>query len=225
VGSPWRRQLLDRANFEAPVTFRSEDNDVSRWLMSALAEYDTLRAESLQAMQAQQNILQFGIAGIAVLTGLGLQNNDDLISILILLFLVPLLSILILNVWFVEIFRSIRAGLFLACLEEKINGVIDGNVHAMQWETWLRDNPKGRRFVRDRMSFATLYIFNLASVVLAGYIAYHADFTLVHPAPVIAVFGLVSGALLLAALVFYRKNERLVFSIKIDLNAGLKPFT
>src|SRR3712207_8395978 len=32
VGNAWRRQLLDRRGFEAPVTFRTEDNDATRWL-------------------------------------------------------------------------------------------------------------------------------------------------------------------------------------------------
>jgi hypothetical protein len=222
VGNPWRRQLLDDGNFDAPVTFRTEDNDATRWLTTALAEYNSLRAESLQAQQAQQHILQFGITGIAVLTGLGLQNNDELLSILVLLFLVPLLSIFIVSVWFVEIFRSLRAGMFIACIEERINAVLGGDFPALHWETWLRDHREARMFVRDRMSFSILYVFNVAGVVLAAYIALGADFHLPHPAPVIAGFGVMSGALLLASIVTYRRYEQRVYHRRIELDLALK---
>jgi hypothetical protein len=99
VGNVWQRLLLDDSNFEAPVTFRTEDNDVTRWLTAALSEYSSLRAESLNALQVQNTIMQFGIAGIAVLIGVALQNSDPVLSVLILFFLIPLLAILLVNVW------------------------------------------------------------------------------------------------------------------------------
>jgi hypothetical protein len=222
VGNTWRRQLLDHGDFDTPVTFRTEDNDVTRWLTTALAEYNSLRAESLQAQQAQQNILQFGIAGIAVLIGLGLQNNDEFLSILVLLFLVPLLSIFIVSVWFVEIFRSLRAGMFIAYLEKNINSVLGGNVRALQWESWLNDHREARMFVRDRMSFSILCIFNVAGIILAAYLAHRANFTLAHPFPVIAGFGALSLILLLASVITYLRYERQVYDRKMDLDSELR---
>lgn len=223
VGNAWRRQLLDRDGFDTPVTFRTEDNDVTRWLTTALNEYHSLRAESLQAMQAQQSILQFGVTGVAVLTGLGLQNNDKLLAILVLLVFVPLLSIFITSVWFVEIFRSIRAGMYIACLEKKINAVIGGSIRALEWESWLQDHPEARMFTRDRMSFGIIYIFNVGGIILAAHLAKSAKFRLTHPLPVIVGFGLVSGFLLIAGVLLYRRYERKVHSRIVDLNANLEP--
>jgi hypothetical protein len=223
IGNTWRRQLLNQSSFDAPVTFRTEDSDVAMWLSSALSEYSSLRTESLQAMQAQQTILQFGITGVAVLTGLGLQSDDKLLAILVLLFLVPLLSIFFVSIWFVEIFRSIRAGMYIACLEKKINAVIGGTVRALEWESWLRDHPEARMFTRDRMSFGILYIFNLAGVVLAAYLAHSADFHLIHPLPIIAGFGLACAFLLVIGALLYRRYEKRVHSRIISLNEDLEP--
>jgi hypothetical protein len=174
-------------------------------------------------MQAQQTILQFGITGVAVLTGLGLQNDDKLLAILVLLFLVPLLSIFFVSIWFVEIFRSIRAGMYIACLEKKINAVIGGNIRALEWESWLQEHPEARMFTRDRMSFGILYIFNLAGVTLAAYLARSAGFKLDHPFPIIAGFGITCGFLLAAGALLYRRYERKVHKRMVDLNANMEP--
>jgi hypothetical protein len=221
-GRPWRRQVLDQGNLDALLTSRIGEDAATRWIAAALAEYNSLRAESLQAQQAQQNIFQFGIAGVAVLTGLGLQNNDELISIVVLLFLVPLLSIFIVSVWFVEIFRSLRAGMFISHMEEKINAVLERNAPALQWESWLRDHREARMFARDRMSFSILFIFNIAGVILAAYLAQRANFHITHPALVVAGFGISSGTLLLASVLTYLRYERRVYNRKINLNSELR---
>jgi hypothetical protein len=207
VGNAWRRQLLDHRDFDMPVRFTTEDNDVTRWLAAALAEYESLRAESLQAQQAQLYILQFGITGVAVLIGLGLQKNDPLLAIPVLLFLVPLLSMSIAAIWFVEIFRSSRAGTFISCLEERINRVIGGDVPALGWETWLRRHPKVRMAMRDRMSFSALYLLNVAGLSLGFYLALHANFNFAHPARIVATFVLWSGIILVGGPLLYRRLE------------------
>jgi hypothetical protein len=137
VGNALRR-LLPHGNFETSATIRTEDNDVTRWLTAALSEYSSLREESLRALQVQNTIMQFGIAGIAVLIGVALQNSDPILSILILLFLVPLLAIFLVNIWAGELTRVVRASNYISGLEEKINAVIGGEVPALGWEGWLR---------------------------------------------------------------------------------------
>ena len=107
-----------------------QDDAATRWLTAALAEYQSLRTESLQAQHAPQTILQFGITGVAVLVGLSLQLKNQVLAILLLLYMVPLVSIFIVSVWFTEIFRSLRAGDFLAYREKKINKEI-GSVESV----------------------------------------------------------------------------------------------
>ncbi|BAL90127.1 hypothetical protein AMIS_49070 [Actinoplanes missouriensis 431] len=221
IGHHTRRQILDHRAFEMPVSFRTEDQDVSRWTTVALAEYQSLRAESLQAQQAQQTIMQFGITGIAVLIGLSLQVEERLIAILALLFVVPLLSIFIVSVWFVEIFRSIRAGAFLSCLEVKINRVLGGDVPALEWESWLRRHPEVRMFVRDRMSFGVLYVLNIAGLVVSAFLARGAGFHMSNAPLVVSLFAVSSVGLLLLGFWVYRHYEKRVYLQSIDLNAAL----
>jgi positive regulator of sigma E activity len=186
------------------------DAAAARWLTAALAEYQSLRAESLQAQQAQQTVLQFGITGVAVLIGLALNLEAKLLSILLLLYLVPLLSIFIISVWSTEIFRSIRAGEFISHLERKINDQTGGDAPALEWESWLRAHPTVRRFARDRMSFAVLFTLNVAGLVLAGYLAREAHFRLEQAAAfVVALAG--AHLVLLVALAFtYVRSDRRV---------------
>jgi positive regulator of sigma E activity len=189
---------------------RTEDNDLTRWLTAVLAEYQSLRTESLQAQRAQQTILQYGMTGVAILIGLALQLEAELLAILLLLYMVPLLTIVIIIVWFTEIFRSIRAGNFIAALEEKVNRVLGGNALALEWESWLRTRQGARMFIRDHMSFASLYTLNLAGLVLACYLAASAGFDLDHPAWVVSGFAVVHVGLLVFGGVLYRRYHRRV---------------
>jgi hypothetical protein len=193
---------------ETEVRMIQPQNDAAtRWLSAALAEYQSLRTESLQAQHAQQTILQFGITGVAVLVGLSLQLENEGLAILLLLLMVPLVSIFIVSVWFTEIFRSLRAGNFLAEREEKINKEIGNTVPALEWETWLRvPAPERRMFNRTRMSFGVLCTLNVAGFILAGYLARTGDFTL--PLAMVIALGLVSLALLTVSIVVYRRYER-----------------
>jgi hypothetical protein len=199
------------------------DETLTRWLTAALAEYQSLRQESLQAQKEQQTILQYGITGVGILIGLALQLDAEILAILLLLYLVPLLGIFIISVWFTEIFRSLRAGTFISGLEAKINSVVGrSGAPALEWESWLRARPKQRMFVRDRMSFLVLCSLNLTGTVLAGYLATRAEFRLDHPAPVIAVLGGLHVALLVGSVIYYFTKERDVHNRAENPDAALK---
>jgi hypothetical protein len=185
-----------------------QDEALTRWLTAALAEYQSLRTESLQAQQAQQTILQFGITGVAVLLGLSLQLENKVLAILLLLFLVPLLSIFIVTVWFTELFRSLRAGDYIAGLEAKINSIAGQQPPALDWETWLRRNPQLRMFSRDHMSFAVLCTLNIAGFVLAGYLANGANLDVDRPTLVVAALGFVSLILLATIIGLYLRYAK-----------------
>jgi hypothetical protein len=207
VGNVLRRLLLD-GNFETPATFRTEDNDVTRWLTAALSEYSSLREESLRALQVQNTIMQFGIAGIAVLIGVALQNSDPVLSILILLFLVPLLAIFLVNIWAGELTRVVRASNYISGLEERINAVIGGEVPALGWEGWLRRHPEFRLYWYYRAQFVALFVLEAAAIALGGYVALQADFELSHPALLASSIGSVSFAFVLFSIWLFQSHQR-----------------
>ena len=63
-----------------------EEATLEQWLSAALAEYSSLRTESLSSMQYQQSALSFGTAAMGVLLGFGVTGEG--IARLILLVLV-----------------------------------------------------------------------------------------------------------------------------------------
>jgi hypothetical protein len=209
IGRHVRCPSSEPAAPEKPDGARTENDDLTRWLTAVLAEYQTLRAESLQAQRAQQTVLQYGLTGVALLIGLTLQLESELLAILVLLYMVPLLSIVIVTVWFTEIFRSLRAGDFIAGLEEKVNRVMGSDEPALEWESWLRAKKETRMFVRDHMSFVSLSTLNIAGLALAGYLAYTADYYRDHPVWVV-VFGAVHLALVASGVLLYGRFNRRV---------------
>ena len=70
------------------------------------------------------------------------RNIDELLALLIQLLLVPLVTRFIVAAWFVEILRQVRAGAFVAHLEDKINTVLGRASPALEWENWLRRHPE-----------------------------------------------------------------------------------
>lgn len=93
-----------------------------KWEDVALEEYKTLRNESLQSMVTQQSVLRFGIAALAILiaTSFNIWEEPHLPET-ILFTIIPLMSYLILLIWFGELARMVRASRYLINVEKKIN--------------------------------------------------------------------------------------------------------
>lgn len=123
------------------------------WLTAALHEYDTLRTEIIDRMQAQRTIMQVGAISTAVLIGLALQRIDALLAYLILGALVPILVLFIVLGSLGEFGGAVRVGNFLARRERVINDSIGSEVPALEWESWLRSAPKRLSLIRDRAEF------------------------------------------------------------------------
>jgi hypothetical protein len=124
-----------------------------------LAEYNSLRTESIEAVKNKFQVLTFGFGGLSVFVGSALAARISIgASVLILLVIVPTLSKAITIVWLGEHRRMVRAGGGVAALEVTINRIAGENL--LGWEKWVRSESRA-------MSLAyrtTLGIFQFASV-------------------------------------------------------------
>lgn len=169
----------------------------TQWLAASLEEYKSLRAEIVDAIQAQRQIMQIGITGLSVLIGLGLQRIDPLIAVLLLMILVPILGIFITAGALGEFFRAARASSFLAYREEVINRYVSGpapeSAPAQEWERWLRRNPE--HTVRDWAQFLAAFSITTGALSLGFYTIFTSDFHIDQPVPLIFTLGTVASIL------------------------------
>jgi hypothetical protein len=129
-----------------------------------MEEYRTLRDESLTALKLQHGILQFGVAGLGVLLGLG-ADMAGLGSALLLLAAVPVLALLIVVIWSTELRRMVRAGTHLVGIERRVNGELDSELPILTWETSIRNGQLPRITGKDlavTLLLAAISILSLA---------------------------------------------------------------
>jgi hypothetical protein len=86
-------------------------------------EYDAIRQEVVTTLTNQVSTLSFGAAtvGLLVAAGAALWDDAELLSGLLLLFVVPSVCFLTLAIYSGELVRLMRAGLFLNALENCVN--------------------------------------------------------------------------------------------------------
>jgi hypothetical protein len=104
-----------------------------------MAEYQTLRTESLNSIGHRLTVVSFTLAALSVLLA-GLMSADVSVfvaGVLAYLF-VPQLAKAALLIWMGEYKRSERAGDSIAALEARINQRLDFD--ALSWEQALRRN-------------------------------------------------------------------------------------
>jgi hypothetical protein len=105
-----------------------------------LKEYETLRSESLLAIQNRTSILTFGIATLGAMFSfaLGAQKSvgSETLASLSLIFVVPVSAWLITSIWLGEYERMHRAGRFISKLEKRINEM--ANAELLTWEHTIR---------------------------------------------------------------------------------------
>jgi len=109
-----------------------------------LKQYTLLRTEMMQSLQSQINILQFGLASVGVLIGAGIANwktSDFYLPFVVFLLIIPTICYIVLAVWSGELMRMMRAGVFNADLEMKINA-LSKQKDLLNWENWLRRRDK-----------------------------------------------------------------------------------
>lgn len=141
------------------------------WYTAVLEEYNTLRAESLAALEAQLNVVRFGVALVGVLIALGVQLRDrGYLGGMVLTLFEPMVVLFTISYWLGEVERSTRAGAFVAAIECKYNRRLPDNWTALGWENYLRANLKepsskpfwmprfGRPAATERSLFIRLWV-------------------------------------------------------------------
>jgi hypothetical protein len=102
-------------------------------VQALLAEYNSLRQESLTSINNRITIANFTFGAVAViLAGLIAQARPNLVTGLVSLFFVPQVSKTGLLIWLGEYNRSQRAGRWLKDVERRINDTLGRP--AMTWE-------------------------------------------------------------------------------------------
>lgn len=153
---------------------------VAKWLDLKLEEYRALRAEVTTSITTQQSILSFGTATVALVfgPGLGLWDKATELSVsLIFSGLVPLLSALVLVIWWGEVLRMVRAGEWLAHVEEEIGKVGETRIgwaeNPLGWECYLREPGQTERFHRllpepyPGFPYVRQFVINIRGVLAA----------------------------------------------------------
>lgn len=140
----WRDSGPGRGDDPPAVVTAVEDQN---WLSVALAEYSAVRAEVIQALQAQHAIVSYGASVIAVVTAVGIGTADDKTSAaghlftFMFLVLIPVLIVVIYMVWGSEVLRMQRAGTYLFVLERVLNGRFPG-ADPLNWEHVVNPPPR-----------------------------------------------------------------------------------
>jgi len=142
----------------------------TNWLSVVIEEYKTLREESLTSIKTQQSTLAFGTAalGLVLTKGFELWDKPPLPEI-IFLGITPILCYLILYIWIGEVARMMRAGKFIAFLEDKVNSQFPTGPKALEWETWLRTPGLHTKSPQTTSNyFAILALFFSTAIISIG---------------------------------------------------------
>jgi len=119
------------------VSDRDDEFDArAAQLQAALAEYETLRAESTTAISNRVTVANFTFGALAIIiAGLLSDSTPGLVAGLVAVIFVPQLSKTGLLIWLGEYDRSQRVGRWIRDLEARINDLVGGR--AMGWESGL----------------------------------------------------------------------------------------
>lgn len=130
-----------------------------------LAEYNSLRGESMEALRNKFQVLAFGFAGLSVFVGSTLTGKTGLATAALILFvIVPTLSKAVMVVWLGEHRRMVRAGGGVAALETEINRLAGASL--LGWERWVR--TESRAMSLPYRTTIGLFQFASGSSVLIG---------------------------------------------------------
>src|SRR5437763_12927819 len=121
------------------------------WVAVALEEYRTLREEALDALREQITVQRFGLAGLGVLLGIGIQARSDIaVAATVLLGLTPLAAVFLLVMWMVAYGRMATIGMQLARLEAEISDRFPAEPWPLTWERSRYPGALNRVLTRPR---------------------------------------------------------------------------
>jgi hypothetical protein len=153
------------ANYRAPDTCVEgswEEEDTAE-LTALIAEYDSLRQESMNTINNRTQILLLEVAAIGALT---IDNLPDKPVLVYTIFsgAIPLTCVFVFMVWLSEAIRSHRAGYFLAaCTEAKINAKLGRLVISWEATLWTGKLPRDELFGPSMMALGVVGLLALAA--------------------------------------------------------------
>lgn len=135
-----------------------------------LAEYSSLRSEIYQSMNSAASIMGFGLATIGIIISSAIESTNSYHFFVLLSVGVPLVTTIILSMWFAEHERIARASHYLSGLEKKLSGIFE-DPDCFGWEAWLRQKGgkiKNRHLYTPEYSgIAMLSCFSIGSPIFA----------------------------------------------------------
>ncbi|MHB8077897.1 MAG: hypothetical protein ACYDIE_01405 [Candidatus Krumholzibacteriia bacterium] len=159
----------------ARLTEALADQDVSRggdWtdkdtgeLAALLAEYESIRSESMQTIGNRTQIMMLGLAAMGALIGgaLTIEKPDTAPARLLITAIfsgaVPLVFTFVFLVWLSEAVRAHRAGYFLASdVEARINAKLGRLVTTWETSLWTARLPRDELFGPSMMAIMVLAV-------------------------------------------------------------------
>jgi hypothetical protein len=131
-----------------------------------MAEYSSLREESLAAIEHRMTATNFTFAALAVIiAGLLSSDLDALVAAAVLVVVVPQLAKSGLLIWLGEYERSQRAGRHIAVIERRVNRMLGDDT--LTWESGLKAGGSHMGYPY-RAVLALLLGTGYASVVLGA---------------------------------------------------------
>lgn len=140
-----------------------------------LEQYRALRGEILRVMEDGNQVMSFGLAAIGIVISAGLAAKDNPVGFVLFAGVVPLLSALVLSMWFASYERLSRASYFITGIEDRLKKTVQ-NAQLPTWDTWLRKPSKGTKHQHHFWStensgmllFAFLFVASIALSVFSG---------------------------------------------------------
>lgn len=140
---------------------RPDGDPAQHALTALLAEHASLRQESVQAIANRIAVMNFTFGALAVVIAALLAGQvDHTVAGLIALLFVPQMAKAGLLIWLGEYHRSMRAGAWLARVEEQVNRLV-GGPGTLTWESSLIARS-------SHMDFP--YVATAAFILGAGYL-------------------------------------------------------
>jgi hypothetical protein len=168
-----------------------EDQDLPVFVDVLLREYDSLRRESLQAINNRILIMSFAFTSLAVITAAILSSSVPRgVLVPICLVFIPVSAKASLLIWLGEYHRSQRAGQGIARIEKRINDQLK-DPSLLTWESGLVSSST---HVAYPYVATAAYMLSIGILALGLGIFYLAELV-VHQGPLIAGLAITGGVL------------------------------
>lgn len=193
---------------------------MEEWLAVVIEQYKSTRLEALESIKSQTSILNIGVGSIGLLFGAGLNFYEKpMLPEIIFLLFIPIFCGFILLSWFGEIYRMVRAGVFLAEIESKVNRYFSAkksppNEKALCWEQWLVNNTKLTQINVNYRGVVLLLFLVASSAIFVGTKKICLKFSALKDFPCLCIWDLIVGLSVLTVLIYIHKKSKKIINAK-----------